>query len=152
MFNRDHRDGKARVCLGRRASAPQVIQILERRQVSHLPLHPKALRTTPACSSPQLRLTIWVVEWLRRIAPYVDRAESCHPLRLLLHTRKCCVAGSLRAGSGRTGEPWPLVQYIWQHRTDAIFMNYRRPLGYTTVSPLASGCELSPPRPFLDTC
>jgi hypothetical protein len=34
--------------VGRRAAAPQVVQILERRQIVYLALHPQALRTRPA--------------------------------------------------------------------------------------------------------
>jgi hypothetical protein len=41
------RNRKARVRLRRRTAAPQDVQVLERRQVLHLALHPQALRTAP---------------------------------------------------------------------------------------------------------
>ena len=44
------------------------------------------------------------MEWLRRIAAHVDRAEPRHIAGLLLHTGQHCAAVGLRAGSGRPGE------------------------------------------------
>jgi hypothetical protein len=41
------------VRLGRRPAAPQDVQVLERRQILHLALHPQALRTPPQCARPQ---------------------------------------------------------------------------------------------------
>lgn len=43
------------------------------------------------------------VEWLRRTASVVDRAQSRHALRFLLHIGKCCIAGNIHTRPGWTG-------------------------------------------------
>ena len=43
--------------LRRRAAAPENLQILERRQILHLPLHPEALRTASSYTRSQRDLT-----------------------------------------------------------------------------------------------
>lgn len=48
LFANNCRDCKARVRLRGCAPAPEDVQILECRQILHLPLHPQALRTMPA--------------------------------------------------------------------------------------------------------
>lgn len=45
-----------------------------------------------------------VVEWLCGATAPVDCTESRHIIRLLLHTRECCFARTVCAGSSRTGE------------------------------------------------
>jgi hypothetical protein len=51
-----------------------------------------------------ISLTVIIVEWLRGASTALDRAESRHIIRLLLHTGKCRVARTIRTGSGRTGK------------------------------------------------
>jgi phosphatidylglycerophosphate synthase len=89
--------------LRRRAATPQDVQILERRQVLHIALHPQALRTNTCTTPSKYRLT-GAVEWLRGAAAAVARAKPRHIIRLLLHTRERHITRAVHTRSGRTSE------------------------------------------------
>jgi hypothetical protein len=97
------RYGAERMRLRRRATTPKDIQILERRQILHIALHPQALRTSPRTGAPNHGLT-GIVEWLRGAATAVARAEPGHIIRLLLHTRERHTTRAVHTRSRRTSE------------------------------------------------
>lgn len=107
------------MCLGRCPAAPQNLQVFERRQILHLPLHSQALRTFPRLGSTRKLHTpsnfFVPVECLCRIAAALARAQSRHITRLLLHLGKCRVARGLHSGPGRPGSVMGLLQLCFWH-------------------------------------
>jgi hypothetical protein len=128
------------VRLGRCPAAPPNVQILERRQVLHLPLHPQALRTLhlECARTPAAWSNTCAVERLRRTPAVVDRAEPRHITRLLFYPRKCYITRALHTGPCWAGELPTHSQHRGERDADHI---YRHHHGSTTASRLACGCE-----------
>ena len=95
-----HRRGSARVRFRGSPHPPQVLQILECRQILHLELHPQALRTSAQKhhTYPWKHTESQIVEWLRRASAVMARAEHGYPPGLLLHLVECDMLGNIHAG------------------------------------------------------
>ena len=161
------RNRKARVRLGRRAAAPQDVQVLERRQVLHLALHPQALRTAPvthahahayALARAHIhtgpRADCDIVEWLRRAAAPLDRPQPRHPPRLLLHSWQCHPARAIRPGSRRTRALMGLLQLCLWH-VDVLDHGQRRrkaSASHRDVQPPRRALRVRGPHPSAALC
>lgn len=92
-----------RVCVGGCTCTPQILQILQRRQVLDLQIHLKTLRTFRSRKKQEPANNNEIVERRRRGAAAMARTEHGHPAWVRMYTSQRRMPGDIHAGFGGTG-------------------------------------------------